>query len=179
MVSCWSVGFEHLFLVLFLTLILIASKYFCYAWCVYVHTMSLYQMQFCNPLHGLWKYTYWLTDCTTNALDLVQRERDRVFDTNTVVCVWHLHLIFCVCVLRRCTSLWFTSPQTHTHTHCLRSSHGGELTRWPCLITPQQLPYSPCSTPKAPGPPPAPTHTLTCSAVMSSIHVFFMAIRGW
>ncbi len=117
MVSCWSVGFEHLFLVLFLTLILIASKYFCYAWCDYVHTMSLYQMQFCNPLHGLWKYTYWLTDCTTNALDLVQRERDRVFDTNTIVCVWHLHLIFCVCVLRRCTSLRFTSPQTHTHTH--------------------------------------------------------------
>ncbi len=137
--------------------------------------MSLYQMQFCNPLHGLWKYTYWLTDCTANALDLVQRERDRVFDTNTIVCVWHLHLIFCVCVLRRCTSVRFASPHTHTHTHthCLRSSHGRELTLWPCLITPQQLPYSPCSTPKAPGPPPAPTHTHMFSCHVQHSWLFY------
>lgn len=136
---------------------------------VTTYTPCCYQMQFCNPFQGLWKYTYWLTDCTANALDLVQRERDRVFDTNTIVCVWDLHLIFCVCVLRCCTSVRFASP----HTLCLRSSHGGELTWWPYLITPQQLPYLPCSTPKAPGPPPAPTRTHMFSCHVQHSWLFY------
>lgn len=99
--------------------------------------------------------------------------------------LWHLHyslsgpytwfsLSFSVC---ECfDTLWAYDLLHHTHIHtlCLCCSHGGELTWWPCLITPQQpQPCSPCSTPKSPRASSCSTHTRMFSCHVQHSWLFY------